>query len=206
MTLEESLQAMLADAIGAIHISMPGRVESYNAADGSVNVQPLIRNRFETAEGDMVQQTLPVIVGVPVLFPGLGANSLTFPINRGDLVLLLFTHKSLASWLRRGGTIDDTGELGSTLDDAVALPGLYSLNAPISAHKTATVLVAADIRLGGSDAADPVVRQSDLAQVVSSLNALITAFTTHYGLPTHGTPTPVSPATVPTCSTTVRSK
>lgn len=196
--IEEAIQSVVADALAQVHVSMPGRVESYDYATGKARIQPLIKRRALDENEAEIQELLPIIVGVPIMFPGLGETRLVFPVNRGDLVMLLFSHASLSRWLARGGIQDDTGEIGSTLDDAIAFPGLYSFAVPPEAHTSAAVLQAERILLGSNTANDPVARRSDL-------DALVTAFNAHvHATAAIGSPSPPTvPTTTPICSAKV---
>lgn len=74
-----------------VNVAIPARVESYDDSTQQVSVQPLIKRGYlDEAEERQVEQ-LPMITGVPVLFPGGGGFRVTFPVQAGDTVLLVFS-------------------------------------------------------------------------------------------------------------------
>ncbi len=121
--LRETTQAFLEDT----HIALPARVERYDAATQTVDVQPVVKHAFQDEEGARQVERLPVIVAVPVLFPRFGKFRITFPVNVGDGVLLVFSEQALDVWMSEGGEVDPLDDRRSHLTDAVALPGLYDL-------------------------------------------------------------------------------
>lgn len=197
-TLEDAITAAMSAAISGVHVALPCAVESYDAATNKATLRPLIRHAYVNSLDETVQEDLPLITGVPVLFPGAGAVRITFPIVRGTKVLAVFCHKNLDAWLQSGGLVDDAADRDHDLSDAVAIPGLFDFgHVPTAAPTDAMVLHGSAIKLGGTDATDPVVRRSDLASVVSALNAH-----THASIGGPAAP----PAVTPACSTTVRAK
>jgi hypothetical protein len=100
------------------------RVEKYDAGKQTVDVQPLLQEHVEV-DGELQAISLAVIPSVPVLFPGAGGFRVTFPIQPGDTVLLVFSDRSLDRWLERGGgPVDPVDLRHHHLQDAVAIPGL----------------------------------------------------------------------------------
>jgi len=189
-----------------MRVALPGRVESYDAATQKANVQPLIMDEDFDDLGERVAQRLPVVTNVPVCFPGAGGYRVTFPMAIGNTVLLVFSSSSLDRWLSRGGEVDPEDDRHHHISDAVAIPGLFDFaHVPTSAPTDAMVLHAATLKLGADDASDPVVRKSDLDQVVATFNG-------HHHLYNPG-PGALAPTAAPTeqqsaiaCSPVVRSK
>jgi hypothetical protein len=118
--LNRALDARLAD----VHVSMPGRVETYDAATQTADVQPLLKRALRDEDGEIVE-TLPLCPGVPVLFPRAGDWFVSLPLSKGDTVLLVFAERSLDQWLERGGEVDPGDLRMHSLDGAVAIPGVY---------------------------------------------------------------------------------
>jgi hypothetical protein len=197
-SLEDALTAAISASIAGVHVALPCAVESYDPATGKATLRPLIRHAYTDEAGETQQEDLPLITGVPVVFPGAGAVRITFPIVRGTKVLAIFCHKNLDAWLHSGGVVDDAADRSHALSDALAIPGLYDFaHVPTTAPTDAMVMHGSSIKLGGTDATDPVVRRSDLAAVVTALNE-------HTHASIDGPAAPV--ATTPACSTTVRAK
>ena len=125
-TLADLLRLATARQLQDVHVSMPGRIESYDAPRQEASVQPLLKVALASGE----EASLPVINHVPVLWPRGGGAILSFPLEIGDTVLLVFSERSLDEWLQQGGELAPQDPRSHDLSDAVALPGLYPFNEP----------------------------------------------------------------------------
>lgn len=120
--LTELLRLAVESGLSDIHTCLPGTVESYDFATQKASVKPSIKKAYRDGE----TASMPVIEGVPVVFPRSGGASLTFPVESGDGVLLLFSERSLENWLQQGGEQEPGDPRRMDLSDAIAIPGLYS--------------------------------------------------------------------------------
>lgn len=107
--------------ISNIHTCLPGRIVSYDFSVQKATVKPLLSKRYK----DDTIQSIPEIPNVPVIFPRSSSFSMHWPLNPGDLVLLLFSERSLDQWLNSGGEIAPLDPRKFDLSDAIAIPGLY---------------------------------------------------------------------------------
>lgn len=136
-----------------LHVSIPAKVVRVELAKGLVDAQPLVKDVFD---GQAV--SVPVIPNVPVVWPGAGGYRLTFPIAAGDIVLLVFSDRSLDLWLEKGGEVDPEDPRRHALSDAIAIPGLRSFREPwTGAAEDAAVL--------GKDGAPQVKASSDAVTI-----------------------------------------
>jgi len=122
--------------INNIHTALPATVVAFDGGTGRASVRPT--GYFKT--DDYRNIAYPVIYNVPVIFPsGMGgAAGVTFPIRSGDGCLLVFAETQLDDFLN-GGDSDDKRRF--SLNDAIAIPGLYSSGATANAsHGAATCL------------------------------------------------------------------
>lgn len=122
--LAELLSGHVSRSLSELHTAMPGRVERYDRTTQTADVQPLVKRAVADEAGVESLESLPVVPSVPVVFPGAGDYAITFPIARGDTVLLVVASASLDRWLARGGEVDPDDERTHALSDAVAIPGL----------------------------------------------------------------------------------
>jgi hypothetical protein len=181
-THTEVLLAVLDSRLAHVHTAMPGKVESYDAATQTVSVKPQLKTAYPDGEGDYTHKDLPVIPNVPVAFPRAGGFFVSFPIQKGDFVLLVFSERSIQAW-RDKGTAVEPGDLGlHPLDGAVAIPGVFpEADALDDAHasnmrlgKDGTAgaqieITESEVRLGqGGD--DPVVTKKDLQMLYAAIN------------------------------------
>lgn len=141
--LSDALDARLED----VRVCLPARVERYDSTKGAVDAQPLVQQRRQDEAGEDVVESLPVVPGVPVVFPGGGGFVVQFPISVGDTGLLVFSSSSLDRWKDRGGIVDPGSHWRFALGDAVFLPGLRPFSDPRGQAPSGHVLIGRD---GGS--------------------------------------------------------
>lgn len=122
--VREAIRAALVD----LHTGLPGKILSFDPATQSASVQPLIKRVFidpddETGE---VAHEIPPVDHVPIVYPGGGGWSLTWPLVAGDTVYMAFAERSLAGWLASDGSapVDPREARRHALSDAVALATL----------------------------------------------------------------------------------
>ena len=103
-----------------VYVSLPARVESYDATRQCVNAQPWIKIEETGEDGRTVIRRHPVVTNCPVLFQRSGPFGITLPIEVGSTVLLHFASASLDRWLTMGGEVEPQDPRRHTLDDAFA--------------------------------------------------------------------------------------
>lgn len=141
-TLLDAIRAGLQNQASKLHVALPGRVENYDAATQTCSVQPLLPKIF-VGEEDKLLLRMPVISNVPVVFPRAGNFFMSFPLQKGQHVLLVVVEQSLEEWIRTQQGEEwfkKTSELNPEvpyevrdhhLSDAVAIPGLYPIPAAL---------------------------------------------------------------------------
>ena len=116
-----SITSMIGNEIDKVNTSIPGTIQSYNAGSNRAVVVPNGKRMFP----DGRKLDYPAIYDVPVVFPTSmgGSCGVTFPIKSGDACLVLFSQENMQSFLG-GQDVDDNKRF--QLNDAIAIPGLYS--------------------------------------------------------------------------------
>lgn len=127
-TLAEVLNALRDGILRDARVSLPGRVESFDAATNTADIQPMVRETVENDDGTTSQVSLPILTGVPVMFPSGGGFRITFPIAQGDTVLLVFADRSIDAFMSQGQEGSPADQRRHSLSDAVAIPSLVSEN------------------------------------------------------------------------------
>lgn len=148
-SLSAVLQAAGERMLNEVHTCMLGEIVSYDSAEGSASVQPLIKRIF-TQDGERIVETLPVIQRVPVKFLGSGGIRVKFPISVGDVVLLLFCENSIDRWKVRGGQLDPGDERKFSMSDAVAIPGFSDFTSFMDADPMIEI-TSTEVKIGGTD-------------------------------------------------------
>lgn len=108
-----------------VHTCLPARIVSYDYTRQKADVQPLLNKRYKTNQPQGEILPMPQITNVPVIFPRTAEFSIHFPIKEGDLVMLLFSERSIDLWLTVGGQVTPQDPRKFDLSDAIALVGLY---------------------------------------------------------------------------------
>lgn len=182
-TIRQAMISSLAD----LHTAVPARVESFASGPPATVKVSVVLDYFHRGEdGAPVQYSPPQLDDVPVVYPGSGDYGITYPLAVGDYVLLIFCERSIADWLRNGGTgIAPAHRRRHSMSDAFAIPGARpkTSDIPASGHDAAaTVVRGPTIKLGDNTAAKGVNRDGDDvlagAALVATLTAINTALTT----------------------------
>jgi hypothetical protein len=121
-TLASALNTVFESLISDVHTALPGRIEKYEFATQKAQVKPLIKRKY--LDGEVLD--LPVLVNVPVVFPRTKKSGITFPLSKGDGVLVIFTERALERWKSSGGDSEPGDRRKFDLSDGIAIPGCFS--------------------------------------------------------------------------------
>lgn len=156
---EFDLQTALDDFVdyktSMMYIALPCRVVTVrvNLEDQRVDVQPLPNKKIP--DGTFEEQS--TILNVPVVFPASKKASMTFPIDVGDIVLCIFSQRSLDSFKASTGAQTYTPQTDRRFSskDAIAVPGLFpfkdAINDPAKrkwSHSTRDLVIVNNIGEG----------------------------------------------------------
>jgi len=207
LNLSSTIQTVIASVLENIHTCIPGEIIKYDFSKQRAQVRPLIKKAYN----DGTEDTQPIIVNVPIVWPR-GTNSmLHMPLNSGDTVMIYFSERSLEVWLDRGGEASPGEERKFDLTDAVAIPGVYPFNVPSLATNNDDVILIhggskltlkknGDIDISSSGAVTINGGSIDLGDGTTRklmTDAIITKFNTHThagvvtGAGVSGTPIPL---------------
>jgi len=193
-TFHKVLMLAVQGALKNVRVALPGVVVAYDKRKQRADVQPLINDRFEDETGEIKPARIPVCTDVPVMFQGAGEYSETFPISKGDTVLLVFCSSATARWKVKGGETDPADDRHHALSDAVAYAGVRDFaHALEDVPDDAWVITVPDgdeIRLGSSSASDQAAHVPGVqAALIGALtDATILDATYAYNLATPGAP------------------
>lgn len=123
---EETLRLAMDGRQAQIHTNQPGIIVSFDPVKQTAVVQPAIQARVRLPDGTHVFRKLPLVLDVPVAFPGGGGATMTFPIKAGDECLLSHTHRDLSAWWQQGGVQPPLELRMHDLSDAVCQVGIRS--------------------------------------------------------------------------------
>lgn len=134
----ESLLAAVAAAQSVIWTSLPGIIESYDAAKMTCSVRIAIK-ALASRDGAYDWVSMPKLVDVPVIFPNGGGFVLTFPVTAGDECLVMFSSRCIDSWWQLGGEQPPFEYRMHDLSDGFALLGPRSQPRKVPSPSTTSV-------------------------------------------------------------------
>lgn len=120
LNLVQVMSQFIRASMDNVHTALPAVILDYDYKKQKAKVKPQVNKKFD----DGIELELPVITGVPVIFPRAGGASLSFPVKKGDTVLVLFSERSLDEWLVKGKEVTPEDSRRFDLTDAIAIPGL----------------------------------------------------------------------------------
>ncbi len=168
---EEALQLMLENQQSGMWTALPGRITAVNRAAGTVQVQPTIQASIRLPDDTSRTQNLPVLADVPIIFPGGGGATMTFPIQPGDECLVVFSSRPIDSWWQGGGEQPAIMPRMHSLSDGFALVGVRNRGRALPTVSDAQVELRSD---GGSTrvSLNPTTNKVD---VVATAEVTVTA-------------------------------
>jgi len=123
-----------------VHTSFPGVVSEYDAKTRRAIVQPSLKRRA----GNKEYIPFPLLIDVPVLYPGTKKWTIHFPLEENDEVAVFFSERSLETWKDIGqDNIEDPDPRRFDLCDAYCVPGLQPIEF-ISAEETGLQIIHKD--------------------------------------------------------------
>lgn len=175
-TLTQLLKHAIEMRLLDVHTALIGRVQTYYSTTQTADIEPVLKRTLTTIDGQIKQESLPLLIDVPVIFPSAGGFFLSFPVKPGDFVQIIFNEVS----------IDSEPDLSRfNLDGAVAIPGIYNTkkskihtkNMVLGKENSTQVHITNDqILLGSQNATEALAMASKVTQ---ELQKIITAFNTH---------------------------
>jgi hypothetical protein len=122
VSIEDVLAQAIESALLDVHTSIPGRIKSYDSETQRADVEIVIKRAQESASGPVVEEDYPVIPNVPIAWPKGGGYGITFPLNDGDHVWLIFSESAIGRW-RTTGEVRGPGDLARhDLSYPIAIP------------------------------------------------------------------------------------
>lgn len=187
-TIADVISRAVSSILGSVHTSFPGKIDKYDYATGKADIQPLIGRRYN--DGSTLD--MPIIPSVPVVFPRCSAGSVSFPLTRGDGVLVVCCERSIDEFKSKGGKVVPEDGRRFDLSDAVAIPGFFPFTekTTISGNNDFQIVFKGqsifirengDIEIGGAPVQNLMTKaystalDIQLGLMVTALNALLSA-------------------------------
>lgn len=106
-TLHTAMLAFLEGAQAKIWTAFPAIVKSFDATKQTCILLPATEVRVLQKDGTYTWVAITQLQDCPVIFPGGGGYTLTFPIQPGDEALVIIASRCIDSWWQQGGTVDN---------------------------------------------------------------------------------------------------
>ena len=119
-SLEKVIQTAIDSALKEIHTCLPAVVTKVNHTEQLIDAQLTIKRKMS---GKLIN--LPLLVNVPIRYWRSNTFSITFPIEIGDHVRIIFAERSIDTWLTEGGIQNPFDFRKFSLSDAFAEPAMY---------------------------------------------------------------------------------
>lgn len=144
-----AVRALVESLLTEMYVCLPGVVEKWDSANPcKCDVSPTIQRvyRLPDEEGNYAREAVdqPVITDVPIQYPRGGGYAITFPLKKGDPVLLVFSQRSLDVWMASDGAtpVDPEDVRKFDITDAFCIPGLSTGAAPIATASEEDLVIA----------------------------------------------------------------
>lgn len=118
---------LINEAMFRTRCCIPCIVQSYNEGNNTVECQPAIRERIINEDGTIQYVQLPLLVNVPVVFPGSSDFELKFTLKQNDECLVLFSDLSIDNFWEKGSLQNPVEVRRHDLSDGIAIPCRLSL-------------------------------------------------------------------------------
>lgn len=109
-----------------IRCAIPAKIISVDYNEVTCSCQPLIREKVKNANGEIVSVDLPVLLDVPIVYPGSSNYCITFPLSVGDEGLVIFADMCIDSWWQSGDIQDQFESRRHDLSDGFFIPSQMS--------------------------------------------------------------------------------
>jgi len=122
----ETIRIAMRSLQSRLWTALPCYVESFDAQAMTVVAIPFIAGRALQLDGTLEDLPIPPLGDVPVVYPGGGGATLTFPIEPGDECLVVFASRCIDMWWKYGKVAPPAEGRMHSLSDGFALVGVRS--------------------------------------------------------------------------------
>ena len=121
-----------------IYTTLPAVVESVHDYEGKwyIDASPIVNRLWD--DGRLIKRA--TVYDIPVLMPSGGGGTITFPVKKGDGVVLHFSMRDIDNWRDGDGQTDEVAKTSRShsLTDAFATTGLFNAGSEIKPSGTNT--------------------------------------------------------------------
>ena len=118
---------LINEAMFRTRCCIPCIVQSYNSENNTVECQPAVRERIINEDGTIQYIQLPLLINVPVVFPGSANFDIKFPLSKNDECLVFFSDLSIDNFWQKGSVQNPVEVRRHDLSDGMAIPCMMSM-------------------------------------------------------------------------------
>ena len=118
---------LINEAMFRTRCCIPCIIQSYNNANNTVECQPAVRERIINEDGTIQYVQLPLLINVPVVFPGSANFDIKFPLSKNDECLVFFSDLSIDNFWQKGSVQNPVEVRRHDLSDGMAIPCMMSM-------------------------------------------------------------------------------
>lgn len=123
---EEEHRTALEGRQAAIWTALPCKVVSYDADKQTCVLKSSIKSIERQPDGTTKQVELPEFQDVPVQFASGGKTVMTWPIQKDDECIVIFSSRAIDGWHQNGDVQGPTDARMHDLSDGMMIPGIRS--------------------------------------------------------------------------------
>lgn len=166
-TLEEAIAEAIDSRKDDVYTSFGAVVKRFDAAAGTVDVQPGTKRPIKREDDSYTSEALPILYGVPVVFPCGNGARMTWELAPGDRVLVCVSWLNDRNFVATGREGAEPGDVGThNLSSCYAIAGVAtSIPAP-----GPVTIVADPVRLGSETASEDLALASFVEAVVTAIS------------------------------------
>lgn len=105
-----------------IRVCIPAKIISIDYDKMTCQCQPLIREKMRLSSGEFTGVDLPLLLDVPIVYPGSTNFSITFPLSVDDEGLVIFSDMCIDSWWQSSDVQDQFEVRRHDLSDGFFIP------------------------------------------------------------------------------------
>ena len=118
---------LINEAMFRTRCCIPCIIQSYDSVNNTAECQPAVRERIINEDGTIQYVQLPLLINVPVVFPGSANFDIKFPLSKNDECLVFFSDLSIDNFWQKGSVQNPVEVRRHDLSDGMAIPCMMSM-------------------------------------------------------------------------------
>ena len=141
-----TLHLAMDDLHSRIWTALPCIIKNVTWNNGApyAEVELAVMGRVRNEVQQVSFKSLPKLPACPILFPRGGGYSITFPVNKGDEALVIFSCRSIDEWFSQGKAAPSFDLRMTDLSDGIVIVGLMSEKRTLNNINTSGLQIRSD--------------------------------------------------------------